>query len=128
MEKRLEEIRQFRQIGFVRRQAVLTPSYEPRYHGSTNCISNPTENIALWNIDKERELKEREVLLNLTLTSLSTMHREVIERSYLDNEGEFDYINCGIMGVSERTYSRIKREAIYIIAASLGLEKYKLIT
>lgn len=93
--------------------ALLTPSYAPRYHGATNEISKATENIAIWNVDKEAELKEKDWLLDLEMSRLSSVQREVIERSYLDNEGEFDYISCGEMGLSERTYRRIKTDAIF---------------
>lgn len=53
---------------------------------------------------------------------LSSVQREVIQRSYLDNEGEFDYISCGEMGISDSTFRRLKNEAISILAAALGLE------
>ncbi|MDU7477991.1 MAG: transcriptional regulator, partial [Paenibacillus macerans] len=42
VEKRLEEVRQFRQIGMIRQEAMITPGYEPRYHGVTNQVSKPT--------------------------------------------------------------------------------------
>lgn len=114
VEDYLEEVRIYRQIGFVRRQAALTPSYEPRYHGTTNVISNPTEKAAVWNVNREAELQRRSNLLDLAMGRLSSMQREVIQRSYLENEGEFDYISCGEMGISDRLYRNIKVSAIYI--------------
>ncbi|AJS59221.1 ArpU family phage packaging/lysis transcriptional regulator [Paenibacillus sp. IHBB 10380] len=122
VEERLEEVRQYRQIGLVRREAVLTPSYAPRYHGATNEISKPTENIAVWNVDKEAELKEKDRLLDLAMSRLSSVQREVIERSYLDDEGEFDFISCSEMGLGDRTFRRIKVGAIKILAFALKLE------
>ncbi|MDK8188796.1 hypothetical protein QP794_01700 [Paenibacillus sp. UMB7766-LJ446] len=51
--------------------------------------------------------------------------REVILRSYSDDEGEFDYIGCGEIRGSESTYRREKGEAISILGAALRLEEFK---
>lgn len=78
-----------------------------REHQSINAISKQTEDIATYNVDKEAEFQEEDYTGN-------NMQREVIQRSYFDNEGEFDYINCGEMGISESTFCRIKTEVIGI--------------
>ncbi|MEK4512273.1 ArpU family phage packaging/lysis transcriptional regulator [Paenibacillus sp. FSL K6-2524] len=122
VEERLEEVRQYRQIGFIRQEAVITASYEPKFHGPTNAISKPTETIAIRNVDKEAELREKSELLDKAMSKLSSPQREVIERSFLDNEGEYDFISCGEMGISDRTYRRIKASAIQILAAAMRLE------
>ncbi|MFB4326423.1 ArpU family phage packaging/lysis transcriptional regulator [Priestia sp. BR_2] len=119
----LEEVRIYRQIGFVRRQAAKTPSYEPRYHGTTNVLSKPTEKVALWNVDREAELHRKSELLDLAMSRLSSVQREVIERSYLNIEDEFDYMNSIEMGISDRTYRRLKFSGIRLLAAALKLEK-----
>ena len=124
VEEFLEEVRQYRQIGFVRRQAATITSYEPKYHGSTNVISKPTENIAVWNVDKETKLKRKSELLELAMSRLTSVQREVIERSYLDDAGEFDYISCGEMGISDSTFRREKIGGLSILAAALQLEVY----
>lgn len=124
VEEFLEEVRQYRQIGVVRREAAMTPGYTPRYHGATNMISKPTENIAIWNVDREAELQAKDKLLEQAMSRLSNVQREVIQRSYLDDEGEFDYISCGEMGISDSKFRRLKTEAIAILAAALRLESY----
>lgn len=125
VEDYLEEVRQYRQIGFVRRNAAVTPSYEPRYHGDTNDINKAIENIAIWNVDREMELKRKSELLDLAMSKLSTLQREVIMRSYLDDEGEFDYINAGEIGISDSTYRREKRTGIFTLACLLNLEVFQ---
>ncbi|CAM4177758.1 ArpU family phage packaging/lysis transcriptional regulator [Paenibacillus xylanexedens] len=122
VEEYLETVRQYRQIGFVRREAAVTQAYVYREHQSTNAISKQTERIAIYNVDKEAELKEKDRLLSLAMEGLSSVQSEVIQRSYLDNEGEFDYISCGEMGLSDSTFRRIKVEALNILANSLRLE------
>ncbi|AUJ88442.1 ArpU family phage packaging/lysis transcriptional regulator [Paenibacillus polymyxa] len=89
--------------------------YSYREHQSTNAISKQTEDIATYNVDKETELQAKDRLLEMAMSRLSSMQREVIQRSYLDNEGEFDYISCGEMGISESSYRRIKSDAIGIL-------------
>lgn len=125
VEKRLEEVKRFRQIGLVRQEALITPGYEPRFHGATNMISKPTERLAIRNADREAELIRKSELLDKAMEGLSPDQREVIERSYLDAKGEFDFISCGEMGISDRTYRRIKASAIRILAAAMGLEVYE---
>ncbi|MGG6314116.1 ArpU family phage packaging/lysis transcriptional regulator [Paenibacillus macerans] len=125
VEKRLEEVRQYRQIGLIRQEAFITAGYEPRYHGSTHVISNPTERLAIRNADKEAELIRKSLLLDRAMEGLSADQREVIQRSYLDREGEYDFISCGEMGISDRTYRRIKASAIRLLAAAMGLEVYE---
>ncbi|MFS8214794.1 ArpU family phage packaging/lysis transcriptional regulator [Paenibacillus sp. S29] len=122
VEEYLETVRQYRQIGFVRREAATTQAYSYREHQSTNAISKQTENIAVYNVDKEAELYAKDKLLELAMSKLSSMQREVIQRSYLDDEGEFDYISCGEMGISESSFRRVKADAIGILSAALKLE------
>ncbi|MEC0131513.1 ArpU family phage packaging/lysis transcriptional regulator [Paenibacillus odorifer] len=122
VEEYLETVRVYRQIGFVRRQAALTASPEPRYHGSTNAISRTTENIAVWNTDREVELERQSKLLDLAMGRLKKAEREIIQLRYLEYEDEYDSILCGELGMSERKYRRVKSRAIYLLACALGLE------
>ncbi|NOU77391.1 transcriptional regulator [Paenibacillus sp. LMG 31459] len=122
VEEHLETIRLYRQIGFVRRQAALTASPEPRYHGSTNAISRTTENIAIWNTDRGAELEQQSKLLDMAMERLKKSEREIIQLRYLEYEDEYDSILCGELGMSDRKYRRIKSREIYILACALGLE------
>ncbi|MEK3699626.1 ArpU family phage packaging/lysis transcriptional regulator [Paenibacillus sp. FSL R10-2199] len=122
VEEHLETIRLYRQIGFVRRQAALTASPEPRYHGSTNAISRTTENIAIWNTDRGAELEQQSKLLDMAMERLKKSEREIIQLRYPEYEDEYDSILCGELGMSDRKYRRIKSRAIYVLACALGLE------
>ncbi|URJ46664.1 hypothetical protein MF628_001225 [Paenibacillus polymyxa] len=75
VEEYLETIRQYRQIGFVRREATITQSYSYREHQSTNSISKQTESIAVYTVDKEAELQAKDRLLELAMSKLSSMQR-----------------------------------------------------
>ncbi|PFU70490.1 ArpU family transcriptional regulator, partial [Bacillus thuringiensis] len=61
LESLLEEIRLNKQFGMVREEMKITPSYEVRYHGPTNTVGNPLEDVALENIkrsEREQYLKD----------------------------------------------------------------------
>lgn len=124
VEEYLETVRQYRQIGFIRREAAITQAYVYREHQTTNAISKQTEKIAIYNVDKETELKEMDRLLSMAMERLASVQREVIQRSYLDDEGEYDAIISGELGLSDRTFRRIKTEALNILGSALGLEVY----
>jgi ArpU family phage transcriptional regulator len=123
VEEYLETVRQYRQIGFVRREAAVTQAYVYREHQSTNAISKQTENIAVYNVDREALLISMDEKLDFAMSRLSSIQQEVIQRSYLDHEGEFDYICCGEMGISDSTFRRIKKEGLQILALVLDLQK-----
>ncbi|WP_258013896.1 ArpU family phage packaging/lysis transcriptional regulator [Paenibacillus polymyxa] len=126
VEEYLETIRQYRQIGFVRREAAITQSYTYREHQSTNAISKQTEEIATYNVDKGAELATKDKLLELAMSRLGSVQREVIQRSYLDDEGIYDAIICHEMNppMSDRTFRRIKTDAVFILATALNLTKF----
>ncbi|KAF6569073.1 transcriptional regulator [Paenibacillus sp. EKM206P] len=121
VEEYLETIRQYRQIGFVRREAAITQSYTYREHQSTNAISKQTEDIATYNVDKEAEFQAKDKLLELAMSKLSSIQREVIQRSYLDDDGEFDYIIAGELHMSDRRLREIKQAALDTLAGMLHL-------
>lgn len=52
---------------------------------------------------------------------LGKKEREIIQLRYLEDEN-FDYIVAGEVGLSERTYTRMKARAFYKLAFMLKLE------
>ncbi|WP_181458528.1 hypothetical protein [Paenibacillus pabuli] len=51
----------------MRHEGGVTQAYVYKEHQPTNNISKPTETIAVYNVDKEAELKEKDRLLSLEL-------------------------------------------------------------
>ncbi|MGM1023438.1 MAG: hypothetical protein ACQEXV_23630 [Bacillota bacterium] len=66
-------------------------------------------------MDKEAELQAKDRLLGMAMGQLSSDQREAIQRSYLDDEEEFDYISCGEKGIINSTFRRLKFDAIAIL-------------
>lgn len=58
LEEILENVRIYRKFGMIRNEMKVTASCEVRYHGPTNMVGKPAEDIALANVAmSERELK-----------------------------------------------------------------------
>lgn len=125
VEEVLESVRIYKQIGFIRREMKTTPAYTPRYHGQTYDVGSPAEDTALWNVEHEQEIENLEMNLDRALLRLSRIEREVIQKRYLEEEGSYDYIVHDELGMSARTYGRVKSRAFYKLAFMLRLEVVK---
>ncbi|MCZ8513465.1 ArpU family transcriptional regulator [Paenibacillus filicis] len=124
VEERLESARIYKQIGFIRRETRTTAFYEAREHGTTNMLSNPTENIALWNVKKEERLREEQEQVEMAISMLGEVERQIIEKRYMVDDEVFDYNVIMEMHLSERKYYRLKLRAILKLAFALRLEVY----
>ncbi|WCK53855.1 ArpU family transcriptional regulator [Aneurinibacillus sp. Ricciae_BoGa-3] len=124
VEEALDTARIYRRIGFVRREIKSTPSYDPRYHGPTNLTSDSVGDNASWNVDAEERIKELTERVERAVNKLPKRQREIIKLRYLndDVEGNYDYIVCMELEISERTYGREKSRAVYTLAFMLKLE------
>lgn len=125
VEEVLESVRIYKQIGFIRREMKTTPAYTPRYHGQTYDVGSPAEDTALWNVEHEQEIENLEMNLDRALLRLSRIEREVIQKRYLEEEGFYDYMIHDELGMSARTYGRVKSRAFYKLAFMLRLEVVK---
>ncbi|MCP1355505.1 ArpU family phage packaging/lysis transcriptional regulator [Aneurinibacillus migulanus] len=121
VEEALETARIYKQIGFVRREMKNTPAYEARYHGAANKTTDAVADCAAWNVDKEEEIRTLTERIERAVSRLGKKEREIIQLRYLEDES-FDYIVAGEIGLSERTYTRMKARAFYKLAFMLRLE------
>jgi ArpU family phage transcriptional regulator len=122
VEDALETARIYKQIGFVRREIKNTPSYEPRFHGATNLTTDQVGDNASWNVDAEERIREITERVDKAVNRLSKREKEIITKRYLEEEDAYDYIICGEIGMSKRSYERTKARAIYKLAFMLRLE------
>jgi ArpU family phage transcriptional regulator len=123
VEERLEAARIYKNLGHFRREAKTTASPEPRYHGSTNTVSNQTEDIALFNTMQEERMRSAYEEIERILKHIPSKQREIIQMRYLDNlEEDYDYVVCQQVHLSDRTYRRFKSKAIINLAFALRLE------
>lgn len=124
VEERLESARIYKQVGFVRREMKTTPAWEPRFHGATNVVGKPAEEIAIQNVDAEERMLQQYEQVERAVGRLGRMERRVIELRYLEDDEIFDYNVVAELHLSERKYYRIKSNAIYKLAFALRLEVY----
>ncbi|KUH44893.1 ArpU family phage packaging/lysis transcriptional regulator [Bacillus mycoides] len=134
LESLLEEVRIYKQFGMVREEMKVTPSYEVRYHGPTNIVGNPLEDVALENIkrsEREQYLENMSFRIDQFLSRLGNgragrIQRDIINKRYLEEEDVCDYMIYNEIGMAERTYRRWKSRAFYNLAFALRLEAYEI--
>jgi ArpU family phage transcriptional regulator len=129
LEETLENVRIYRQFGMIRNEMRVTASSEVRYHGPTNIVGKPAEDVALANVAmSERELKLQRLSFQIdkALSRFSKNQRDIIVKRYLEDEEVFDYMIYNDIGMSERTYRRNKSNAFYKLAFALRLEVYEI--
>lgn len=128
LEEVLESVRIYRKFGMIRNEMKVTASCEIRYHGSTNMVGKPLEDIALANVvmsEREVRLQRLSFQIDKVLSRFSKSQRDIIVKRYLGDEEVFDYMVYNEIGMSERTYRRNKANAFYKLAFALRLEVYE---
>ncbi|PHC36763.1 ArpU family transcriptional regulator [Bacillus toyonensis] len=129
----LENVRLYRQFGMMREEMKVTPSYEIRYHGPTNDVGKPLEDVAMANIqqsEREEWIKKMSFRIDQFLNRLGNsnagrIQRDIISKRYLEEEDVCDYMIYNEIGMTERTYRRWKSRAFYNLAFALRLEVYE---
>ncbi|MGG0009740.1 ArpU family phage packaging/lysis transcriptional regulator [Bacillus tropicus] len=129
----LENVRLYRQFGMMREEMKVTPSYEIRYHGPTNDVGKPLEDVAMANIqqnEREEWMKTMSFRIDQFLNRLGNsnagrIQRDIISKRYLEEEDVCDYMIYNEIGMTERTYRRWKSRAFYNLAFALRLEVYE---
>ncbi len=128
LEEILESVRIYRLFGMIRNEMKVTASSEVRYHGSTNIVGKPAEDIALSNVamsEREVKLQRLSFQIDKALSRFSKNQRDIIVKGYLEDEEVFDYMVYNEIGMSERTYRRNKSNAFYKLAFALRLGVYE---
>lgn len=124
VEERLESARLYKKFGFIRRETKTTQSTKPRYHGPTNEVTQPVEEIAIYNVDAEQRMKEQYEQVERAISRLGRLERLIIAKRYMEDEEVYDYNVYSEIHVSERKYYRLKSSAIYKLAFALRIERY----
>ncbi|WP_407074486.1 ArpU family phage packaging/lysis transcriptional regulator [Paenibacillus larvae] len=125
VEERLESARLYKQFGFIRREVKTTTSYTPRFHGNTNAISKQSEDIAIWNVDREEQLQREYEQVIKAVSRLFDIQRQIVEKRYLQDEDVTDIYVYTDLHMSERSYYYAKAKALYRLAFALRLETYE---
>lgn len=129
----LESIRIYKQFGMMRKEMKVTPSYEMREHGPTYAVGKPLEDVAISNIQQSKReewlekmaFRVEQALSRFGNSTVGKNQRDIIVKRYLEDEDVCDYMVYNEIGMSERTYRRVKARAFYKLAFALRLEVYE---
>lgn len=127
VEAELERYRIYKTTAFVRREASITASAEPRYHGPTNQTSDQTASVAVYNVDEQRRRMAFCEAVEEAVTRLPEKERLLVKERYLNLES--DYVSDLWMytfifdpSISEGTYVKIRDRAMLKLALILDVE------
>ncbi|MEG7356758.1 ArpU family phage packaging/lysis transcriptional regulator [Bacillus sp. 0209A] len=103
----------------------VTPTYSIVPPSITNEFHSSTEDVALkrldWEVQRDKFLKRIQRAVN----RLSQRERQIIVMLYMQSEDMYDYEVYAEMGLSQRSYYRVKAKALYRLAFALREEVYK---
>ncbi len=104
----------------------LTATYSLVPPTNTNEFHSTTEDIAIKNVDFERERENYIEWIRRAVNRLAPREREIIVKKYLQDEEVFDYEIYIELGYSERRYYRLKARIFYKLAFLLKIEVYNI--
>ncbi|MFB0846864.1 ArpU family phage packaging/lysis transcriptional regulator [Paenibacillus oleatilyticus] len=122
MEERLALYRSYKYSSFERREARVTASYDPRYHGATNAISDPTAQIAVYNVNEQMHRSYVCDSVEIALSLLPDKQRSIIETRYMRQNTPTDMQVCDRLSMSKDTYDRQRLAAMYEMALFLEVD------
>jgi ArpU family phage transcriptional regulator len=126
LEEHLETYRIFKYLTFEEREASITSSSTPRFHGSTNQTSDQTASIALYNVDEKEKRKQFCERIEWAVKKLPKMERFLIEERYMSEDAEYItdfnvYYHKFQPPISDKTYDKIRWKAFYKVALNLNI-------
>ncbi|MEC1488896.1 ArpU family phage packaging/lysis transcriptional regulator [Bacillus subtilis] len=103
----------------------VTPTHSIVPPSITNEFHSSTEDVVLkrldWEVQRDKFLKRIQRAVN----RLSQRERQIIVMLYMQSEEMYDYEVYAEMGLSQRSYYRVKAKALYRLAFALREEVYK---
>lgn len=126
VEEHLEKYRLFKYLLFEEREASITASSEPRYHGATNQTSDQTGNIAIYNVDQQEFRRKFCERIEFAVHRLPKMERFLIEERYMTNDSDYItdynvYSQKFQPPISAMTYDKYRWKAFYRLALNLNI-------
>lgn len=103
----------------------VTATFSLTPPSNTNENHSSTEDAAVSNVDSERERRQYLKRVQRSVNRLKYSERAILIQRYMTFEDAYDYEIFNDLGMSERTYYRIKGKAFYKIAFMLKLEVFQ---
>ncbi|WLR53566.1 ArpU family phage packaging/lysis transcriptional regulator [Mesobacillus subterraneus] len=126
VENAIETYRMYLMTVPEERLPKVTASYSLIPPSNTNGFHSTTEDIAIHQVDQERECVEYVERFRKAVNRLSPKEREAVIMRYLGDEELYDYEVYNAMGMSESYYhQKFKPRIFYKLALALKIEVYK---
>ncbi|MCY8951464.1 ArpU family transcriptional regulator [Bacillus atrophaeus] len=103
----------------------VTPTYSIVQPSITNEFHSSTEEAALKRLDWEVQRNKFLERIQRAVNRLTQRERQIIVMLYMKEEEMYDYEIYSEMGLSQRSYYRVKVKALYRLAFALREEVYK---
>lgn len=104
---------------------TITPKYILEMSSFGGTVNSKTENAAIKNVEHYRQAEKFFECFNYGLYKLSKKEREIIIKAFLEEIPLFNYQIARELNVSERTFYRMKAQALYKLALALRVEVYQ---
>lgn len=121
-----EKYRLYKYLTFEEREANITASYEPRFHGKTNKVADQTSQVAIYNADMKREREAFCKLIEQAVERLPEQERILLMERYMGRDA--DYITDQNVynfkfdpPISPVTYAKIRDRAMYKLLLLLNI-------
>lgn len=103
----------------------LTPKYTLELPANTGAVNSKTENAAVKNAEFQKQASKFFERFNRAYRKLTYKEREIIAKACLEEEPKFNYEIAGELNLSERTFYRIKSQAMYKLALAMHVVVYE---
>lgn len=103
----------------------VTQSFSLTPPSNTNEFHSDTEEAAVINVDNIRYRRDFLKRIQKAVNRLNYQERAILIQRYMLQDNVFDYEIYRELGISDRTYYRVKSRAFYKLAFILKIEVYE---
>lgn len=107
------------------RMPKVTAQYTLEMPNFSNIKQSAVENAAIANVDSESDRKKFLVRIGRSLRNLNELERKLIALKYLEMDPLFNQDIAVELNISLRKFYYTRNRALYKMALSMGVEKYK---
>ena len=104
---------------------TITPKYTLEMPSFGGTVNSKVENAAIKNVEHYKQAEKFFERFNRGFYKLTRKERQIIIKAFLDEVPMFNYQIASELNVSERTFYRMKAQALYKLALALRVEVYQ---
>ena len=104
---------------------TITPKYTLEMPSFGETVNSKVENAAIKNVEHYKQAEKFFESFNRGLYKLTRKERQIIIKAFLEEVPIFNYQIASELNVSERTFYRMKAQALYKLALAIRVEVYQ---